>query len=72
MGPMAERGIHAVAILLTLAFAVAMLKRWQKHKARRARSQLVLETGKVAIVYFHSSSCGVCRASQKPILDNAA
>lgn len=69
MGPMAERSIHAVAILLVLALAVVALKRWQKRKARRARPFLVLETGKVSIVYFHSPSCSVCRASQKPILD---
>jgi len=69
MGPIAERSIHAVAVLLVLALAVAALKRWQKRKARRARPLLVLETGKVSIVYFHSASCGVCRASQKPILE---
>ncbi len=69
MGPMAERSIHAVTILLALALAVAALKRWQKRKVRRARPLLVLEPGKVSIVYFHSPSCGVCRASQKPILD---
>ncbi len=69
MGPIAERSIHAVTILLVLALAVAALKRWQKRKAHRARPLLVLETGKVSIVYFHSPSCGVCRASQKPILE---
>lgn len=69
MGPIAERIIHAVTILLVLALAVAALKRWQKRKARRARPLLVLETGKVSIVYFHSASCGVCRVSQKPILE---
>ena len=69
MGPIAERSIHAVAILLAVALGVAALKWWQKRKARRARPLLVLETGKVSIVYFHSASCGVCRASQKPILE---
>ncbi len=69
MGPIAERSIHAVTILLALALAVAALKHWQKRKARRARSLLVPETGKVSIVYFHSPSCGVCRTSQKPILE---
>jgi thiol-disulfide isomerase/thioredoxin len=69
MGPIAERGVHAVTILFVLVLAVAALKHWQKRKARRARPLLVLETGKVSIVYFHSPSCGVCRASQKPILE---
>ena len=69
MGPIAERSIHAVTILLAVALAVAALKWWQKRKARGARPLLVLETGKVSIVYFHSASCGVCRASQKPILE---
>jgi len=68
MGPVAERSIHAVTILLAVALAVAALKWWQKRKAR-ARRLLVLETGKVSIVYFHSASCGVCRVSQKPILE---
>ncbi len=69
MEPIAQRSIHAVTILLAVALAVAALKWWQKRKARRARRLLVLETGKVSIVYFHSASCGVCRASQKPILE---
>jgi thiol-disulfide isomerase/thioredoxin len=69
MGSMAARGIYVVTILLVLGSAVATLKRWQKRMARRARSQLVVGTGNVSIVYFHSSSCGVCQASQKPILD---
>jgi thiol-disulfide isomerase/thioredoxin len=69
MGPIAERSIHAVTIMLVLALAAAALKRWQKRRARRARSLLVPDTGKVSIVYFHSPSCGVCRASQKPILE---
>jgi thiol-disulfide isomerase/thioredoxin len=69
MGPIAERSIHAVTILLVLALTVTALKRWQKHKAQRARPLLALETGRVSIVYFHSSSCGVCRTSQKPILE---
>jgi len=69
MGPIAERGIHAMTILLVLALAVAALQRWQKRKARRARPLLVSMTGKVSIVYFHSPTCGVCRVSQKPILE---
>ncbi len=69
MGLIAERGIHAMTILLVLALAAAALKRWQKRKGRRARTLLVLESGKAAIVYFYSPSCGVCRVSQKPILD---
>jgi len=69
MGPIAERTIHAVTVLLVLALAIVALKRWQKSKARRARSLLVRATGKVSIVYFHSASCGVCRISQKPILE---
>jgi thiol-disulfide isomerase/thioredoxin len=69
MGPIAERSIHVVTILLVLALAVAALNRWQRRKARRARPLLALEPGKVSIVYFHSSSCGVCRTSQKPILE---
>jgi len=69
MGSIAERSIHAVTILLVLALVVAALKRWQTRKARRARPLLVLETGKVSIVYFHSPTCGVCRVSQKPILE---
>ncbi len=70
MGPMAERGIHVVAIVLLLALGVAALKRWQKRKATRARQLVSPGSGKVSIVYFHSSSCGVCRVSQKPILDS--
>ena len=69
MSPIAERLVHAVAIVLTLALAVAALKYCQKRKATRARRLLSLEPGKVSIVYFYSQSCGVCRASQKPILD---
>jgi thioredoxin 1 len=69
MSPMAERVVHAVAIVLALALAVAALKHWQKRKATRARTLLSLEPGKVSLVYFHSRSCGVCRASQKPILE---
>jgi len=67
---MAERGIHAVAIVLVLALGVAALKRWQKRKANRARQLLSVGSGKISIVYFHSPSCGVCRVSQKPILDS--
>ena len=70
MGAMAERGIHAVAIVLVLALGVAALKRWQKRKASRARQLLSVGSGKISIVYFHSPSCGVCRISQKPILDS--
>jgi thiol-disulfide isomerase/thioredoxin len=69
MSPMAERVAHTVAIVLVLALAVAALKHWQKRKANRARRLLALEPGKVSLVYFHSRSCGVCRASQRPILD---
>lgn len=69
MGPPAVRSIQALAILLALALAAAALKRWQERKARRARPLLVPETGKASIVYFHSPSCGACRASQRPILD---
>ena len=69
MGPIAERTIHAVTVLLAVALAIVALKRWQKSKARRARPLLVRATGKVSIVYFHSASCGVCRISQKPILE---
>lgn len=69
MGSLAERSLHAVTILVALALAVAALKRWQLRKARGARSTLALERGKVSIVYFHTGSCGVCRTSQKPILD---
>jgi thiol-disulfide isomerase/thioredoxin len=69
MPQMAERVAHAIAIVLVLALAVAALKQWQKRKANRARRLLALEPGKVSLVYFHSRSCGVCRASQKPILD---
>ncbi len=69
MGPIAERGIHALAIVLVLALGAAALKWWQKRKASRARPLLVPETGKVSIVYFHSATCGVCRVSQKPILE---
>src|SRR6266568_5606494 len=68
MGPIAERGIHAVTILLVLALAVAALKRWQKLKAHRARTLLVLETGKVSIVYFLSPAGGPCRSARKPVL----
>jgi thioredoxin-like negative regulator of GroEL len=44
------------------------LKRWQKRTATRGRGLLSLEPGKVSIVYFSSRTCGVCRASQAPIL----
>lgn len=69
MGAIAERSLHALAIPLTLALAVAVLKWWQKRRARGAQALLALPAGKAAVVYFHSASCGVCRASQKPILD---
>ena len=69
MGPIAERGLHAVTILLALALAVAALKRRQKLRASRARPLVGLEPGKVSIVYFHSPSCAVCRTTQKPILE---
>jgi thiol-disulfide isomerase/thioredoxin len=69
MSPMPERVFHAVAIVLALAVAVTALKHWQKRKANRGRRLLSLEPGKVSVVYFYSRSCGVCRASQKPILD---
>ncbi len=70
MEALAERGIHAVAIVLVLALGIAALKRWQKRKARRGRRLLSVGSGKASIVYFHSPSCGVCRVSQKPILDS--
>ncbi len=69
MGPIAERAIHAVAIVMVLALGVAALKRWQKGKGSRARHLLLPGSGKVSIVYFHSPSCVTCRVSQKPILD---
>jgi thiol-disulfide isomerase/thioredoxin len=69
MGPVAERGLHALAAVLVTALGVAALKRWQGRKARRAHSLLPVEPGKPSIVYFHSPSCGVCRVSQKPVLD---
>lgn len=69
MDPMAQRAIHAVAVALAAALGVAALKRWQRRKAGRARPLLVPGSGQVSIVYFHSPSCGVCRASQRPILD---
>jgi thiol-disulfide isomerase/thioredoxin len=72
MWTMAERALHAAAIVLVLALAAAALKRWQRRKAGRSRRLLVLDQGKVSIVYFHSPSCGVCRVSQKPILDKIA
>jgi thiol-disulfide isomerase/thioredoxin len=69
MGPIAERGLHAVTILLLPTLAVVALRWWQKRRSRRARPRLVPETGKVSIVYFHAPTCGVCRVSQKPILE---
>lgn len=69
MGSMAERAIHAAAVVLVTALGVAALKRWQRRKARRARSLVALGSGKASIVYFHSPSCGVCRVSQRPVLD---
>lgn len=66
---MAERSLHVVAILLLVALGVAVLKGWQKRKAGGAPAQLALEPAKLAVVYFHSPSCAVCRTSQKPILD---
>lgn len=69
MEPIIERSLHAVAIVLLLALGVAVLKWWQKRKAGSGRALLALEPAKPAVVYFHSPSCGVCRASQKPILD---
>lgn len=69
MGPTAERALQAATILLVLALAVAALRWWQKRRARRASPGLVPATRKVSIVYFHAPSCGVCRTSQKPILD---
>jgi thiol-disulfide isomerase/thioredoxin len=69
MGPIAERGLLAVTIVLALTLGVAALKRRQKHRAGRARLLVGLEPGKVSIVYFHSPSCVVCRTTQKPLLE---
>ena len=69
MEPMAERSLHVVAIILLLVLGAVVLKWWQKRKAGGARALLALEPARPALVYFHSPSCGVCRASQKPILD---
>lgn len=72
MYPMIERALQVVAAALLLALGVAALKRWQKRKAGTARALLALEPAKPALVYFHSPSCGVCRTSQKPILERLA
>lgn len=69
MGPLAQRSIQAIAIMLIPMLGVAALKWWQKRKAGRAHSSLLPEAGIASVVYFHSPTCGVCRASQKPILD---
>jgi len=72
MDAMLERSIHAAAIVLMLALGVAVLKWWQRRKAGRASPSLLPRSGIPSVVYFHSPSCGVCRASQKPILDRLA
>lgn len=69
MEPLVERALHVVAVVLLLVLGVAILKGWQKRKAGRAHGLLALEPAKPAVVYFHSPSCGVCRISQKPILE---
>jgi len=70
MEAMIERSIHAVAIALMLVLGVVVLKWWQRRKAGRASALLLPpRSGMPSLVYFHSPSCGVCRASQKPILD---
>jgi thiol-disulfide isomerase/thioredoxin len=69
MGPTAERGLLALTIPIALALAAAALKGWQKRRAGRARWLVGLEPGMVSIVYFHSPSCVVCRATQKPLLE---
>lgn len=69
MEPVAARSLYAAAILAILLLATAALKWWQKRKAGHASSRLLPEPGKAAVVYFYSPACGVCRTSQKPILD---
>ena len=70
MTSMLERALHALAIILILLSGFAALRWRQKRKAGAATAQLVPRSGKPAIVYFHSASCGVCRSSQRPIVES--
>jgi len=69
MEPVVVRSLHAAAIIAILLLATAALKWWQKRRAGHAHSGLLPESGKAAVVYFHSPACGVCRTGQKPIID---